>query len=179
MSEVETLTEHPHPVPVPGWLSFLTRLFAGIGGATLLAMMLMTVTSVVLRSTIGRPIPGDFELIELGSAVAIFCFLPWCQINGGNVLVDFFTAKAGARTNHLLEAVGDVIFLALAALILWRMWHGAADMRQYNEQTMVLRAPVWWAFAIILPAMALLVATCAATLIGHIHSALARTEVGA
>lgn len=167
----EQLTEHAHPVPVPGWLSTLCRIFAGIGGLTLLAMMLMTVASVTLRGVIGRPISGDFELVEMGSAIAIFCFLPWCQISGGNVLVDFFTQKTGPRVNHLLEALGDLLYLLIAALLLWRMWYGAAEMREYGEQTMVLRLPIWTSFIIILPAMALLVTTCAATMAGHLRKA--------
>lgn len=168
----EELTEHAHPVPVPGWLSALCRVFAGIGGLTLLAMMLMTVASVTLRSVVGRPISGDFELVEMGSAIAIFCFLPWCQLSGGNVLVDFFTQKTGPRLNHLLEALGDLLYLAIAALLLWRMWYGAAEMREYGEQSMVLRLPIWTSFLIILPAMALLVAICAATMAGHVRKAM-------
>lgn len=167
----EQLTEHAHPVPLPGWLSALCRLFAGIGGVVLLAMMLMTVVSVTRRSLLGAPIAGDFELVEIGSAIAIFCFLPWCQSVGGNVLVDFFTQKASPRTNHLMEAVGDLLYLLIAALLLWRLWHGGAEMRQYGEQSMVLRIPVWWSFTIIIPAMGLLVATCAATMMGHLKMA--------
>ncbi|MFV0299823.1 MAG: TRAP transporter small permease [Paracoccus sp. (in: a-proteobacteria)] len=169
----EQLTEHAHPVPVPGWLSALCRLFAGIGGLTLLAMMLMTVASVTLRGVMGKPISGDFELVEMGSAIAIFCFLPWCQVSGGNVLVDFFTQKTGPRVNHRLEAIGDLLYLAIAALLLWRMWHGAVEMRAYGEQSMVLRLPIWISFIVIVPAMALLVATCAATLAGHLKLARA------
>lgn len=169
----EQLSEHAHPVPLPGWLAALCRVFAGIGGFTLLAMMLMTVISVTKRSLFGPPIPGDYEMIEIGSAIAIFCFLPWCQSVGGNVLVDFFTQKARPRTNHLLEAVGDLIYLLIAALLLWRLWHGGMEMREYGEQSMVLRIPVWTSFIIIIPAMALLVATCAATMIGHLKKARA------
>ncbi|SET28808.1 TRAP transporter small permease [Paracoccus homiensis] len=169
----EDLTEHAHPVLLPGWLAALCRGFAGIGGLVLLAMMLMTVISVTRRTLLGAPIPGDFELVEIGSAIAIFCFLPWCQSTGGNVLVDFFTQRAAPRTNHLLEAVGDLLYLLIAALLMWRMVHGGMEMREYGEQSMVLRIPVWWSFLIIIPAMALLVATCAATMIGHLRKARA------
>ena len=173
MAEAEQLTEHPHPVPVPGWLVALCRWFAVIGGLVLLGMMLMTVVSVTRRTVFGAPIPGDFEMVELGSAIAVFCFLPWCQITGGNVLVDFFTSKANPRTNHLLEAFGDLLFLLIAALLAWRLFHGGAEMRQYGEQTMVLRIPIWWAFTVILPAMALLIVTTFFTLVGHLKEARA------
>ncbi|MDB6179877.1 TRAP transporter small permease [Paracoccus fistulariae] len=171
MADADMMTEHGKAVPVPGWLYKLCGLFAGIGGVTLLALMLMTVASVTLRAVIGKPIPGDYEMVELCSAIAIFCFLPWCQVNAGNVLVDFFTQKTSARTNHLLEAVGDLLYLLIAALLLWRMIHGASEMRSYAEQTMVLRLPVWTSFIVILPATALLVATCTATMMGHLRMA--------
>ena len=162
---------HPRSVPVPRWLLRLAGFFAGVGGLVLLAMMLMTVLSVTLRGVTGRPIPGDYELVELASAIAIFCFLPWCQISGGNVLVDFFTTRAPVRVNHLLGAAADLIYLALAVFLSWRLSVGAAEIHRYAEQTMVLRLPVWTSFVVILPAMAVLVLTTAATLLGHLRQA--------
>jgi TRAP-type C4-dicarboxylate transport system permease small subunit len=160
-------------VALPGWLMRLTRVFAGIGGLSILAIMLVTVASVTLRGVLGRPIPGDYELVEIGSAIAIFCFLPWCQATGGNVVVDFFTQRAGPRLTHLLDAMGDLLYLAIAALLLWRLTLGGVEMHEYDEQTMVLRLPVWWSFFIVLPAMSLLMTTCAATMLGHLRGARA------
>lgn len=167
MAEAEPLTEHAHPVPVPGWLVALCRWFAAIGGMVLMAMLFMTVASITRRSLLGAPIAGDFEMVELGSAIVVACFLPWCQITGGNVLVDFFTMKAGARTNHALEVLGDLVYLVLGILLTWRMWHGASEFRLYGEQSMVLRIPVWWVFTLVLPAMTLLIVTTFFTMIGH------------
>ncbi|WP_226898486.1 TRAP transporter small permease [Mangrovicoccus algicola] len=160
----------------PRLLVQLARGFAVIGGSVLVAMMLMTVTSVVLRSTLGRPISGDFELVELGSAIVIFCFLPWCQIEGGNVTVDFFTTRAGPRLRGVLDAFGALVYLALAALLLWRAVPGAEEMKLYSEQTMILRIPVWYSFFVILPAMGLLVAVTAASVAGHLRRAFGRAE---
>ncbi|TPE53232.1 TRAP transporter small permease [Amaricoccus solimangrovi] len=171
MAEMETPTEHARPVAVPAWLSALCRIFAGIGGVALLAMMLVTVASVTLRGILGHPVPGDFELVEMGGAIAIFCFLPWCQLSGGNVLVDFFTQRSGRRANHLLEALGDLLYCLIAALLTWRLIRGGIEMRQYGEQSMVLRLPIWWSFVVIVPAMALLAVTCAATMAGHLRAA--------
>ncbi|MDO5530198.1 MAG: TRAP transporter small permease [Paracoccus sp. (in: a-proteobacteria)] len=161
------------PVPVPTWLLALARVFAIAGGAVLMAMMLMTVISVARRSLLGAPIAGDFEMVELACAIAVFCFLPWCQITRGNVLVDFFTMRASRRLNHMLEAFGDLLYLLIGALILWRLWYGAGDFYQYNEQTMIRRIPIWWSFIIIFPAFALLIVTTFFTMIGHIRQAAA------
>ena len=171
MTDAELHSDTAMEIRLPNWLIATCKFFAGIGGFVLLAMMLMTVASVVLRATVGKPIAGDFEMMEIGSAIAIFCFLPWCQANGGNVVVDFFTQKAGPRTTHLMDAFGSLIYLLIAALLLWRLIYGGLEMRQYGEQTMVLAIKVWWSFFIIIPAMILLTITCAATVIGHTKEA--------
>ncbi|WBU59884.1 TRAP transporter small permease [Paracoccus albus] len=172
-NQTELLTEQPNKVPVPGWLVTLCRWLAGFGGLVLLAIMFMTVASVVKRGVFGAPIPGDYEMVEMGSAVLIACFLPWCQVSGGNVLVDFFTMKAGDRVNHFLEAIGDLIYLLIGLLILWRMWHGVVEFRSYGEQSMVLRAPVWISAALMLPAFVVLAITTFFTMIGHLKEARA------
>ena len=157
-------------------IEWLARALAVLGGLVLVAITLLTVVSITGRAFVRQglgPIPGDFELVEVLSAITVFCFLPWCQIVGGNVLVDFFTMKAGPRVNHALEALGDLVYLAIGALLTWRLWHGAVDFHAYGEQTMVLRIPIWWSFVIAMPAMALLIVTTLFTLLGHVRKATA------
>ena len=163
--------QRENTVLLPRWLATLCRWCAGIGGAVLLSVMAMTVISIVSRTLSGKPIPGDFELVELGSAIAIFCFLPWCQISGGNVRVDFVTAGATDRTNAALDALGDLTYLIIGAVLLWRMVPGAIGFWRYGDQTMVLRIPLWWGFLAILPAMALLVTATLFTMRAHFRQA--------
>jgi hypothetical protein len=42
-----------------------------------------------------------------GAAIALF--LPWCQLRRGNIIVDFFTAKASDRTNAMLDRFGALL----------------------------------------------------------------------
>ena len=75
-------------------ISFIYRLAnwtAIVGGIVLVAMTLMVVASVAGRAMIGLglgPVPGDFELVEVGVGIAIFYFLPWCYLRGGHATVD-------------------------------------------------------------------------------------------
>ena len=133
------------------------------GGGVLVALILLTVASIVLREVTGRPIPGDFELVEIGCAIAMFAFLPYCQLVGGNVMVEFVTARAPARFRGLLDTLSNVTYTAIAMLLTWRLALGARDIFSYAETTMVLGVPVWWAFVPIVPSVALLAATCAYT----------------
>ncbi|MEM7270853.1 MAG: hypothetical protein AAF401_16570, partial [Pseudomonadota bacterium] len=76
---------------VGGWLEAAARWLAFAGGLILAFLALMTVTSVLGRAFIFAglsPIKGDYEMVEMGCAIAIFSFLPWCQLNRGHVTVD-------------------------------------------------------------------------------------------
>jgi len=64
----------------------LCKLSAYLGGFLLCALILLIVISVAGRAAIGiglGPVPGDFELVEMGMGIAIFFFMPWCYIKGG------------------------------------------------------------------------------------------------
>jgi TRAP-type C4-dicarboxylate transport system permease small subunit len=144
------------------------RIMAATGGMVLTAVTLVTVASVISRALFNKPIPGDFELVELGVGVAVSFFLPYCQIQDGNVIVDLFTAKAPEWLTRILSALGDLMLLVIAAIICWRMVYGCIDYMEYNEVTMVLQIPLWWAMVPIIGAFALLTCTCANTMITHL-----------
>lgn len=142
--------------PLGRLLDILCRLMALSGGVILVALAVMTVASIAGRALFAAPIPGDFELVEVGAAIAIFSFLPYCQLRRGNVIVDIFTIRAGPRVRAILDALGALIYALIAALLAWRTFQGGASLKLYGETTMVLRFPVWWGFMPIVPALVLL-----------------------
>src|SRR3990167_8750742 len=79
------------------WLHRLAVALAYVGGAVIAGVGLMSAASILGRATLGRPILGDFELVEIGTAVAGSLFLPYCQATGGHIIVGFFTLRAGER----------------------------------------------------------------------------------
>jgi TRAP-type C4-dicarboxylate transport system permease small subunit len=119
-------------------------------------MALMSTASILGRWLLARPIPGDYELSQLGTAVAVAAFLPYCTLRGGHVLVDFLTAKAPERLRAALDAAGSLAVAAVGFLVAWRLALGMADLRQYGETTMVLAIPTWYAYVPMVPSFALL-----------------------
>ena len=89
---------------------------------------------------------GDFELVEIGSAIAISSFLPLCHLKKGNVIVDFITAKLNFKKIAFLDCVSSVIYGLIALFFTWRMFFGAKDMYSYQEETMLLQFPIWIPF---------------------------------
>jgi TRAP-type C4-dicarboxylate transport system permease small subunit len=140
-------------------------LWALAGGLLLLAIVLLNAVSLVGNVFLRQPVPGDFEIVEMGVAVAVFAFLPYCQITGANVSADIFTAWAGPRTISVLNMIASLIALAIAALLLWRMWYGLLDYRLYREVTTIYQIPIWAAFVPILVSLFLLTLGCLLTLI--------------
>ncbi len=142
-------------------LNALSRAFAVAGGLILTALTVLSVGSIVSRTIFGKPLPGDFELVELGCGVAVFAFLPYCHLKRGNVIVDFLTMKAGAAVKGALDGAGSLFYLVIAALLLWRMILGGFDKFDSHESTMILAVPLWIGFVPIALSLLLLIAVVA------------------
>ncbi len=140
-----------------GHLLFLVaRALALAGGLVIVALTLMSLASIAGRALLDTPVPGDYELIQLGCAVAVASFLPLTQLRGGHVIVDFFTAHARPSVREWLDALGALLVGLAGALIAWRMTHGAISLREANDQSTILGVPTWYAVALMLPSFALL-----------------------
>ncbi len=129
--------------------------FAILGGVVALALAVVVVVSIVGRATVARPIPGDVELTQFGIALAISLSLPWCQLHGSNIVIDFFTQRLPRRGIATLDAIGALALGAMAALLSWRAAVGAFASRQTFEATMILDLPMWWVYASLAPGLAL------------------------
>lgn len=143
-----------------GWLTGLSRLLALIGGLLLILITTLVVVSVSGRALVWAglaPVPGDFELVEAGTALAVFCFLPWCQMQRGHVSVDVFVEMLGPRVDAVLSIFFNALMTVIAGFILWRLWAGMNDKMLYNETTFILQFPVWWGYAVCIPVAAVFV----------------------
>jgi TRAP-type C4-dicarboxylate transport system permease small subunit len=144
-------------------LDVLARAFAFAGGAVLVALIGMSVASIAGRTLLGRPVPGDFELVQVGCGAAIAAFLPYCQLRRGNIIVDFFTVRAGRRVRGALDALGALLVAVVMALLAWRTAAGMLTVKAAGEITMIVGFPVWLGYAAIVPSLALTALTGLAT----------------
>ncbi|WP_457445294.1 TRAP transporter small permease [Roseateles sp. P5_E4] len=137
------------------WLEKLAAVFALLGGVCALLVAGMTLWSVIGRNLFASPVRGDVELSQIGIALAIALCLPWCQLRRGNIIVDFFTQAAPERVNGALDRFGALLLAVMLGLLAWRTGMGAAAVDEAGEQTMILGLPMWWAYAILAPGLAL------------------------
>ena len=137
---------------------FLSRLawwFAVLGGLCGCVVAVMTVVSIAARALVSKPIQGDVELTQFGIAICISLCLPWCQLHGGNIIVDFFTQKATEATTRRLDALGGLLLALMVALLSWRTAAGAFAVGGAGETSMILGLPMWWVYAALAPGLAL------------------------
>ena len=121
-----------------------------VGGVMLCALTLMIVVSVSGRALIGMglgPVPGDFELVEVGTAMAVFFFLPWCYLKGGHATVDLLYSNLPGAARKVIDTVSDLLMLAVWLMLSWMLWEGMLEKREYQETTFILQMPIWWAYA--------------------------------
>ena len=136
---------------------------AVLGGLVLCAMAVMTMVSITGRALVGfglGPVRGDYELVANGCALAVFAFLPLCQLKRGHVTVDILIARFSARAQAVFGLIGDAL-VALAAIVITRqLWFAFGEKFPYGsdafrtalgmgykpffaETTYELQIPVW------------------------------------
>ncbi len=141
----------------------LARWFALLGGGVLTALVLLVVVSVVGRVVLGRPVPGDFEIVATGTAVAVFLCLPYCQLQRGNLLVDLFLSRWSPRVVAWLDALSAGLLACLGLLFAWRMSLGLRDAFVYEDISIILGYPLWWAYPFAIASFLLLACACVVT----------------
>lgn len=107
----------------------------------LAAALLVTVSILGRWSGVG-PVPGDFEFVQMATALAVFAFFPYCQARRGNIVVDMLTTGLPKRAQQVLDALWDLVWAGFGALIAWRLWIGATEAANNGTTTMMLALPV-------------------------------------
>jgi TRAP-type C4-dicarboxylate transport system permease small subunit len=155
----------PRPTdPVGRALYPIARILAIVGGLVLSLLAAITTISIIGRAIPGiGPIYGDFEIVAIGTGIAVFCFLPWCQLNRGNVVVDFFMTRASTRAKTFFDTLGATFYLVIATLLTWRMIYGGIEMYETAEKSLTLNFPRWSTFPLSVVLMGFLVIVVAYT----------------
>ncbi|MDA3888447.1 MAG: TRAP transporter small permease [Allgaiera sp.] len=144
--------------------AFLIRWWAVLGGLIVCGLAVMTAYSATMQVLFRTPFSASYELTKLFIGVAIFAFLPYCQLTGANVTVDIFTESLSARKKAWMSILSAALAIAFSGLLLRQMSFGFQDYISFPEVTPILQIPLWTAFPPILVSLALLLAASVITL---------------
>ena len=154
-------------------LESLAKLCAVLAGVLLTAVTLMTCGSLIGRNFFGATIVGDFELSGAAAGAAIALFMPWCQFERGNIIVDFFTARATRARRESLDRLGALLLGLTMLLLAWRTTIGGINAWKSGSGTMLMGFPEWVIYVAMVPPLML---TAIIALAQVVHGVAAHTE---
>lgn len=113
-----------------------------LASLAMFALMVLTFSDVVLRSTFNAPIEAATELTRLAMAVVVFAALPILSARGGHISVDLLD---GLFDRWRLARWRDGIVTLACGVILWfpagRVVDLAERARSYGDRTEYLGIP--------------------------------------
>jgi TRAP-type C4-dicarboxylate transport system permease small subunit len=131
------------------WRHYVARACGLLAAIFLAAMMLLTVSDVVLRKAFNTPIRGVYELVELCLACTFFFALPAVFLRNDHILVNLFD-RALPRSVPLLERTTAALAAVVLGVIAWQGALAAADSFAFNDVTADLGLPRIWHWAALL-----------------------------
>ena len=128
---------------VRSWFFPIVRFVDRITWLVLFAMMIMTITDVLLRKIVNKSILGSLELTEMMMAIVIFGALAYCELNDGHIRVDLVMKRFSRRVQLMFDALGQFICFILFGFMTWALLDHASSMREWGEVTLDLLLPVY------------------------------------
>jgi TRAP-type mannitol/chloroaromatic compound transport system permease small subunit len=151
------LVEHDK---VEHYLIMAGKAMAVSGGVLFIALVLMSLVSIIGRKLGFGSVNGDIELMQAGTAVAATAFLPYCTLLGEHIKVDFFTENINETLKHLIDGIAELMLGAVAVILVWRTVLSAISIHESQETTTLVSLPLWIPTALLVPGLALM-AVCA------------------
>ncbi|HRE19449.1 MAG TPA: TRAP transporter small permease [Rhabdaerophilum sp.] len=125
------------------WLEIITGWIAIGGGVLTLAVSFLVVVSVLGRWLFRVPIDGDFEFVEMATALAVFSYLPLTQARRGHIMVDTFTMRFRQSARDLIDAFWDLVYALMLGFCAFALFFGTANMFGNGQTTMQRQLPIW------------------------------------
>jgi TRAP-type C4-dicarboxylate transport system permease small subunit len=147
------------------------QVFAMAGALVFVGIVLMSVVSITGRKLFSHPVSGDVEMLQMCAAFAAATFFAWCHLSGGDVKVDFFTARLSPAAVHRFDAFGSMLVALFGALIAWRSCVGALGVKEAGEHSMLLDWPLWIPQMAMVPGFVLMALAGAYRAWQHLHAA--------
>lgn len=121
----------------------LVRLLLPVAATALTLMMLITTLDVILRFVFNWPLPGSYELVEMGMGVLTPIAIVYCTRQGGQVSVDLLYVRLPGGARRAIRYIGNFIVLFLSVLLFWQSVYLVEEIVETNLATPILGLPMW------------------------------------
>ena len=151
-----------------------SRLLTWIGGLALVLMTLWTVTDVITRYALAKPLKGSIDLVEATLVLVVFLALPECFRHDEQVtvdVVDHFVSENAVAVLKLIASFATTLFLVL---LCYTGIQPFLDALKFGDSKPDLPIPIYWLLGSIEIAMALSIIVLTGKFIVHLERVLRR-----
>ena len=145
-----------------------------IGGLALVLMTLWTVTDVITRYALAKPLKGSIDLVEATLVLVVFLALPECFRQDEQVtvdVVDHFVSENAVAVLKLIASFATTLFLVL---LCYTGIQPFLDALKFGDSKPDLPIPIYWLLGSIEIAMALSIIVLTGKFIVHLERVLRR-----
>lgn len=139
-------------------LDHVVTWWALAGGCVFVALVVMSIISIIGRKLFSAPIEGDMELLMMGAAVGSAAFLPVCEMHDHHIKVDALTTWMSERGCAVLDMVAHMLLMLASAAIAWRTILYVIECHENMEVSALLLVPMWQPVLLMVPSFVLLTA---------------------
>jgi len=109
-----------------------------IGGFFLLALTVITVVDVTLRSAFNSPIFGGQDIAQLFMIMVVCCSVAYSGRSGGQVAVELFDSFGSERGMRWIGITVKMISVAMLGVLSWHLVISGFDAHEFGEATLTL-----------------------------------------
>lgn len=171
--------DHASHAPKTGlahWLHQITTWWALGGGFVFVAIVVMSIVSIVGRKLFSHPIEGDMELLMMGAAIGSAAFLPICELEDHHIKVDALTTWMSQRGRAWLDMLAHTLLTLVAAVLTWRTCLYVLETHENMEVSTLLLIPMWQPVVLMVPSFVLLTLAGLYRTQTSLHTALGGTR---
>jgi TRAP-type C4-dicarboxylate transport system permease small subunit len=114
-----------------------------IAACFLALVVLLTVSTIVLRATIGWQIPDWYQFACIAQAIAIFWGLAPATYSNNHILFDVLWEGLGPRGKQALDVFAALVSAAFLALLAWMLGSKVDTAFTMHDVSTDLRMPTW------------------------------------
>lgn len=109
----------------------------------ILALMMLGVGQIVMRSVFNSPISGYIDMVELSMASMAFLGAAYCQRLGAHIRMELFIGRLSGRALWVVEAFATLVALFIIGMLIYYSWGHFMRSFSLGDTTMDAELPVW------------------------------------
>lgn len=109
----------------------------------ILALMLLGVGQIVMRSVFNSPISGYIDLVELSMASMAFLGAAYCQRLGAHIRMELFIGRLSGRALWVVETFATLVAIFIIVMLIYHSWGHFVRSYTLGDTTMDAEFAVW------------------------------------